>query len=232
LLEHSRTGAGGFRGWLASGLNAVGWCACATPNCQTNQKPANRCAAPDFSSARLVAAAQPPESTSNSSYYYTNVIYVVPPSQRDHMCSGLLAADVTWAPAQGSSTAGAAVWTGGTNGGGRVCPAAAAALPDASLGLFCAPFGNPNRGMTSFDNILWAWITIFQIITQVGFCIEGGVDGHCSVRFLQIQRLETPPLTTPRNPHIANQSNRRAGPTFFMQPRKPSHLGSGSSTCF
>jgi hypothetical protein len=35
----------------------------------------------------------------------------------------------------------------------------------------CKKFRNPNFGSTSFDNILWAWLTIFQCIS-----LEGWVD--------------------------------------------------------
>ncbi len=38
-----------------------------------------------------------------------------------------------------------------------------------SAGEVCADYGNPNYGITSFDNILWAWLTIFQIITLEGW---------------------------------------------------------------
>ena len=36
-------------------------------------------------------------------------------------------------------------------------------------GEVCSDYGNPNNGITSFDNILWAWLTIFQIITLEGW---------------------------------------------------------------
>jgi hypothetical protein len=35
--------------------------------------------------------------------------------------------------------------------------------------MFCARYDNPNDGMTSFDNVVWAWLTIFQCITQEGW---------------------------------------------------------------
>lgn len=34
---------------------------------------------------------------------------------------------------------------------------------------YCFKWGNPNYGMTSHDHILWAWLTIFQSITQEGW---------------------------------------------------------------
>ncbi|QDZ24407.1 ion transport protein [Chloropicon primus] len=36
-------------------------------------------------------------------------------------------------------------------------------------GEVCREYENPNYGITSFDNILWAWLTIFQIITLEGW---------------------------------------------------------------
>jgi hypothetical protein len=30
-------------------------------------------------------------------------------------------------------------------------------------------FENPNNGMTNFDNIVWAWVTIFQCLTTEGW---------------------------------------------------------------
>ena len=37
------------------------------------------------------------------------------------------------------------------------------------FGEVCTTYGNPNHGITSFDNILWAWLTVFQIITLEGW---------------------------------------------------------------
>lgn len=39
-------------------------------------------------------------------------------------------------------------------------------------GLFCFEGGwsnNPNYGFTSFDNILWSWLTIFQCVSLEGW---------------------------------------------------------------
>ena len=33
----------------------------------------------------------------------------------------------------------------------------------------CLPYANPNFGITSFDNIFWAWLTIFQCVTLEGW---------------------------------------------------------------
>lgn len=54
---------------------------------------------------------------------------------------------------------GTAVALAGGDGLGRACPD----------GLYCTNYGNPNYGITSFDHILWAWLTIFQMITQEGW---------------------------------------------------------------
>jgi hypothetical protein len=121
----------------------------------------NRCAAADFRSAYL----------DSSSQTYQNVTYQLPLTAQDQQCSGYLAADITWAPATAagnSSSIGAYTWSGGSKGGGWTCPAAPepAAAPH---GMFCARFDNPNGGMTSFDNVVWAWLTIFQCITQEGW---------------------------------------------------------------
>lgn len=61
------------------------------------------------------------------------------------------------------------MWAGGDAGGGFVCPTDPNPAAGAPFGMFCAPFQNLNSGMTSFDNVLWAWITIFQCITQEGW---------------------------------------------------------------
>jgi hypothetical protein len=128
-----------------------------------------RCAAADFSSAYLDA----------SSSTYQNVTYQLPLSDPDQQCSGYLAADITWAPAaaapNSSNSSGGIVaytWSGGSKGGGWTCPSSPqqpAAADAAPYGMFCARFDNPNDGMTSFDNVVWAWLTIFQCITQEGW---------------------------------------------------------------
>jgi len=50
----------------------------------------------------------------------------------------------------------------GTGGNGRKCP----------IGQYCAVESKenlPNFGFTSFDNIMWAWLTIFQCISMEGW---------------------------------------------------------------
>lgn len=123
-----------------------------------------RCAAADFSSAYL----------DPSSRTYQNVTYQLPLLDRDQQCSGYLAADITWAPAlsganSSSNSTGAYTWSGGSKGGGWTCPSNPAPAAAAPYGMFCARFDNPNGGMTSFDNVVWAWLTIFQCITQEGW---------------------------------------------------------------
>lgn len=60
--------------------------------------------------------------------------------------------DVKWYNVSGMPMAVA-----GSGGHGRLCPS----------GLYCTGYGNPVYGFVSFDNMLWAWLTIFQCITQV-----------------------------------------------------------------
>ena len=124
-----------------------------------------RCAAADFSSAVF----------DPSSRTYQNVTYQVPLSDPDQQCSGYLAADIVWSPvasggnsSSGSNSTGAYIWSGGSRGGGWTCPSTPE-LAAAPYGMFCARFDNPNNGMTSFDNVVWAWLTIFQCITQEGW---------------------------------------------------------------
>lgn len=114
-----------------------------------------RCAAADFSSAYLVP--------SDMQQPYANVSYLQPGDGSDEKCSGYLATDITW-----SLQGGMPVWSGGSAGGGWACPTQPQ-QPDAPFGKFCAAFENPNHGMTNFDNIVWAWVTIFQCITTEGW---------------------------------------------------------------
>ena len=51
---------------------------------------------------------------------------------------------------------------------GTSCGIVAGDLP----GVHCFDGGwesNPNFGFTSFDNILWAWLTIFQCVSLEGW---------------------------------------------------------------
>lgn len=55
-----------------------------------------------------------------------------------------------------------------TSGPGHVCDA------DGSRehGVYCFvgdASDNPNHGLTSFDNILWSWLTIFQCVSLEGW---------------------------------------------------------------
>ncbi|PNH08113.1 Sodium channel protein type 4 subunit alpha [Tetrabaena socialis] len=101
-----------------------------------------RCAAPDFTSASTLP-------DGNGLLVYQNVSYVV--VDDDVVCSGPMASDLVWYDDGGSPIA-----HHGARGAGHVCPS----------GTYCSFAGNPNYGMTSFDHILWAWLTIFQCITQ------------------------------------------------------------------
>jgi hypothetical protein len=96
------------------------------------------------------------------------VTYKVPADQQDLLCSGPFPGGASWIAATpfdpGSSPALAAAAALGSGGAGWACPPAASGLPGV-----CTPFGNPNAGVTSFDNILWAWLTIFQVVSQEGW---------------------------------------------------------------
>ena len=65
-----------------------------------------------------------------------------------------------------------------------LCPGTAYPEPEAGSGRGCAadgssPYGeycfvgdssdNPNYGLTSFDNIFWSWLTIFQCVSLEGW---------------------------------------------------------------
>lgn len=43
------------------------------------------------------------------------------------------------------------------------------ATTECPTGLLCADAGNPYYGLMNFDNILWAWLSIFQIISMEGW---------------------------------------------------------------
>lgn len=90
-----------------------------------------------------------------------SIKYTVPPSEEGQICSGRMSDEITW-----SIEEGVIVPNGGTDGFGRACPSASTEYP---YGLFCTKHENPNFGITSFDNILWAWLTIFQCISLEGW---------------------------------------------------------------
>jgi len=145
-------------------LSAADGCICCLDCC--------RCAAADFSYAYLVPAAGP----SGYQQVYANVTYQQPADGSVQQCSGYLATDITWtmdadAPNSSSSSSnsslGQPVWSGGSPGDGWSCPVQPQQY--APFGTFCAALGNPNNGMTSFDTIVWAWVTIFQCITTEGY---------------------------------------------------------------
>ncbi|PNH09896.1 Sodium channel protein type 5 subunit alpha [Tetrabaena socialis] len=103
-----------------------------------------RCGAPDVSSAHITTGA-------DGSSLLLNVTYTVPEEEAGDMCSGPLSSEVTWLVVNGTPVAQA-----GRTYGGRAC----------DDGLFCTQYGNPADGLVSYDNILWAWLTIFQHITM------------------------------------------------------------------
>lgn len=95
-----------------------------------------------------------------------NVQYAVPDDQADDVCRGPRTSKVVWINTTGTPTT-----EGATVSGGRQCPWREAPVVDPDTGdldygLFCAEHANPSNGMRNFDNILYAWLAIFQIITQ------------------------------------------------------------------
>ena len=73
------------------------------------------------------------------------------------ICSGPMVDGITFAP---SAEEPFFAMSGAKNGTGLFnCPE----------GMVCAPHENPNFGITSFDNILYAWLTIFQAISLEGW---------------------------------------------------------------
>lgn len=121
-----------------------------------------RCGYADFS--YMVAEPWPGNS---SLLLLSNISYTVPTDQQGILCSGPTSQGITWAtplPFNASSFIAAASGVG-SGGAGRACPVD----PSYENGMFCTAYGNPNFGITSYDNILWAWLTIFQLITQEGW---------------------------------------------------------------
>ena len=35
--------------------------------------------------------------------------------------------------------------------------------------MYCTEYKNPSYGFVNYDNIMWAWLTIFQCITEEGW---------------------------------------------------------------
>lgn len=121
-----------------------------------------RCAAADFTYASLVPGAL------GAQQLYANVSYLQPADGSIQQCSGYLTSDITWTQQQDASGSTTPAWSGGSPGGGWSCPTQPQ-HPDAPFGTFCAAFANPNNGQTNFDNIVWAWVTIFQVLTTEGW---------------------------------------------------------------
>eukprot|EP00198_Chlamydomonas_reinhardtii_P012138 XP_001701475.1 voltage-gated Ca2+ channel, alpha subunit [Chlamydomonas reinhardtii] len=106
----------------------------------------HRCAVPVFDGSYTEVV--------GGSTFYRNVTYVVQDEESGDGCSGPMSEGLEWVDVNGTAVALA-----GGDGLGRACPD----------GLYCTNYGNPNYGITSFDHILWAWLTIFQMITQEGW---------------------------------------------------------------
>lgn len=94
----------------------------------------------------------------------------------DTVCTGHAASGTTFAPAA-PGTEGLAFTRLGPAGAGFVCPSP----PDRDPGLVCAPYENPHAGVTGFDNILQASVTVFQVLTIEGwteilYALQDGVN--------------------------------------------------------
>jgi len=114
----------------------------------------NRCAVPVFDNASTLADAA-------GTLIWSGVTYNVPDALAGQVCSGPLAKETVWVDPTGN---GDRRMRAGELGGGWGCDIdPSAAYPD---GTVCADYGNPFNGLVSFDNILWSWLTIFQVITM------------------------------------------------------------------
>lgn len=145
---------------MAAGLCC--WCTCLIDAGHKHSAAKCRCAAADFTYASLVPGMP------GSQQSYTNVSYLQPADGSIQQCSGYLTTDISWTQQQDASGSSTPVWSGGSPGGGWACPTQPQ-RPVAPFGTFCAAFENPNNGMTNFDNIVWAWVTIFQCLTTEGW---------------------------------------------------------------
>ncbi|CAG9459996.1 unnamed protein product [Pedinophyceae sp. YPF-701] len=111
------------------------------------------------------------------------VVYSVPDSLEE-VCTGRLASGTTWDTSGGALTLRTSV---GAKGTGNVCRGPDDEFPD---GLYCSNIEeNPNFGLTSFDNIAAAWLTIFQCITMEGwtdvmYIAQDAVSGWVWVYFV------------------------------------------------
>ena len=81
---------------------------------------------------------------------------------------------------------------------------------DASIGLVCLDYGNPNpapHGVTHFDNLVYAFITIFQCITMEGWAslmqsVIAGTSGWAFVYFFSLVRPAPSPNRSNRSPKV------------------------------
>lgn len=108
------------------------------------------CAEPIFNET-IVASLAP-----NSKLPSSAVSYFFPAAEQNGFCTGPYDKDVTWFV---NKYRNGTYYKGGSKGSGRVCPA----------GLICATGQNPSSGFVNFDNILWAWLNVFIMITLDGW---------------------------------------------------------------
>ncbi len=120
-------------------------------------KLSGRCGSPDFSQA-----VQDP-----STGVLTGVTYTVASADTGDVCSAPDTLSLVWA-----NTSGVPIPISGINtnqGQGNVCPWSAGPPDPNAPGSWCAPWGNPSEGgQRNFDNILSAWLAIFQTVTLTG----------------------------------------------------------------
>ncbi len=121
-----------------------------------------RCGDPDFSGAYFAADGS---GLQNISY----TVNTTAPYQSTQLCRGPMAYQQTWDNSTGTLIPGSFDPVGGIFWG-YACPAQPSPNPnDVNYpnGLTCVYYGNPDvGGYRNFDNILIAWIQIFQHMAQ------------------------------------------------------------------
>jgi len=107
---------------------------------------------------------------------------------------------------------------------------------DASIGLVCLDYGNPNpapHGVTHFDNLVYAFITIFQCITMEGWAslmqsVIAGTSGWAFVYFFSLVRPAPDP---DRNLSLSPNPNPNPDPNPDPNPEHGSLEREGDVRC-
>lgn len=116
------------------------------------------CGSPDFTYAY--------SEDINGVSYIRNVSYTF--EGRDSInCKGPMASDYQWTNTTGTPFLLADFQPAGGNQWGYVCPFRSSDFSESDLqsypyGTYCAPYLNPELGYRSFDNILYAWLMVYQ----------------------------------------------------------------------